>query len=128
LTADDLSAFKQKQPMTSTIVDDHFQAYLSLAQLRTQSSQNQTKLARLEQQITAELLAVSPDFQEVECKIREFELTEHDEQQYVLARLMQAASKDWMQRLDNHQLQQLLVLDRIEQLLERLAKLEIDAF
>ncbi len=114
--------------MTSTIVDDHFQAYLSLAQLRTQSSQNQTKLARLEQQITAELLAASPDFREVECKIREFELTEHDEQQYVLARLMQAASKDWMQRLDNHQLQQLLALDRIEQLLERLAKLEIDAF
>ncbi len=81
----------------------------------------------LEQQITAELSTGSPDFREVECKIREFELTEHDEQKYVMARLIQAASKDWMQRMDNQQLQQLLALEKIDQLLNRLTKLEIEA-
>ena len=121
-----MSILQHKLPLTGTIVDDHFQVYFILAQLRQQSMQNQAKLLTLEQQIKAELSSGRPDFREVECKIREFELTEHEEQKYVQTRLIQAASKDWMQRLDNQLLHQLLALEKIDQLLNRLTKLEIE--
>lgn len=88
-----------------TPIEAYFQTYLGLAELRKQSAKNLAKLSRLETQIEAELSVEKPDFVEVECKMREFEMTQHDQQKYVQPKLLEAASKGWMTRMDNQQLQ-----------------------
>ena len=101
LSVKSLDVFKKPSVLAGTVINDHFQNYLNLSELQKMSRKNLSKLSKLDTAITNELSQEKPDFMELECKLKEYEMIEHDQRKYVQPRILQAASKDWMTRMDN---------------------------
>lgn len=67
---------------------------------------------------------VAFDTIEASCKLEEYRLTTHREITSVKLPLLRAASEEWSRRLDNTMLEQMVLLDRIDNLTSRLDLLE----
>jgi hypothetical protein len=65
-------------------------------------------------------------FDEIEasCKLEEYRLTIYREITSVKLVMLQAASVEWTRRLDNTMVEQMVLLDRIDNLTERLSQVE----
>ena len=64
------------------------------------------------------------DETEITCKTEEYRMTVNHEIEFVKLPMLQAANRDWQVRLENMMLKELVLLDRIDNLSDRLGQLE----
>ena len=123
---------KKKQVKGQTALDVSCPQWVFLSEKLAQSFENRSKIQQLDKRL-GELFdhsgstkedAVQLDETEVACKIEEYKMTVNHEIEFVKVPMLQAANVDWQGRLENMMLKELVLLDRIDNLVERLDKLE----
>jgi len=108
-----------------TVLDkSRFSPWLHLADSLQQSKENKEKLAKLEKKITS-LLSNDEELDEVEiqCKLKEYQMTVMYELEYSKVKTLKAASTDWHSKLENQILEQLVCLDKIDRLVNKVEEL-----
>ena len=123
---------KKKQLKGQTALDVSCPQWVFLSEKLAQSFENRSKIQQLdkrlgelfEQDEKAKEDGAELDETEITCKIEEYKMTVNHEIEFVKVPMLQAANVDWQGRLENMMLKELVLLDRIDNLVNRLDQLE----